>query len=269
MYALDFEYDGKRLSSFGFILCTLGTPSGSDTVSAGSKITFNKVSRCHGKMQPVIGTTYDECITATFDICKNVDIYEDLHITEDEARQIIRWLNRREMLKFRLIPDEGQSDCYYNASFNVEKVLVSKELFALELTMETDSPFGYGAVKSVEWDITDTSQSVVLEDTSDEIGYIYPSMKITCKESGTLSIHNELEGCTMQIKNCSVGEVIDIDGNTQIIRSSLPSHKIYNDFNFEFFRIGNTLSVRDNKITVSLPVKLKIEYTPIIKDTPL
>lgn len=72
----------------------------------------------------------------------------------------------------------------------------------------------------------------------------------------------------MVIKNVSVGEVITIDGPTHIITSSLDSHKLYDDFNFEFFRIGNTINNRNNRISASLPCKLEFTYSPIIKDSP-
>lgn len=134
--------------------------------------------------------------------------------------------------------------------------------------METNKPFGYGQELSVSWDVSDTTKTYVLSDMSDEIGYTYPSMVITCNRAGDLTIYNEMENCTMVIKNVSVGEVITIDGTTHIIESSLDSHNIYDDFNFEFFRIGNTINNRNNRISASLPCKLEFTYSPIIKDTP-
>lgn len=270
MYALDFEYDGQYLSDYGFVICNFGGASDMDIISAGSKITFNTVPRNTGKKYSLTGTKYDECIQATFDICKNPELYHDLRISNDEYRDIMRWLNRREFLKFQLLNEEDkeQETCYYEASFNVDKILVNKVLYGMKLTMETNKPFGYGQEQMVSWTIGDVTKSKVLSDMSDEIGYTYPSMVITINRSGDFSIHNELENCTMVIKNCTVGEVITIDGDTHIIKSSLNSHRIYDDFNFEFFRIGNTINNRNNKISVSLPCKLEFRYSPIIKDTP-
>lgn len=270
MYACDFEYDGQYLSDYGFVICTLGGTSDFDTVSAGSKITFNTVSRHNGKLYSLTSTQYSECITATFTICKNPEEYSDLRITNDEYRDIMRWLNRREFLKFQVLneDDREHETCYYEASFNVDKIMVNKVLYGLELTMETNKPFGYGQELSVAWTISDTTKTYVLSDMSDEIGYTYPSMVITCNRAGNLSIHNEMENCTMVINNVSVGEVIKIDGSTHIITTSLDSHKIYDDFNFEYFRIGNTINNRNNRISASLPCKLEFTYTPIIKDTP-
>ena len=132
--------------------------------------------------------------------------------------------------------------------------------------MQTNKPFGYGQEQRVILNISDTQKTYSFNDVSDEVGYIYPNMVIRINENGTLTLHNEMENCTMEIKNCIVGEVITIDGENQIITSTLNSHHIYDDFNFEFFRIGNTVNNRRNRITCSLPCKLEIKYSPIIKD---
>ena len=269
MFATDFEYDGYYLSDFGFTICSFNGSSGVETVSAGSKISFNTVSTHYGKHFNLAGTQYDSCITTTFSICKDTCQGDDFVITNDEYRDMMRWLNRREFLKFRLLYDEDddREPCYYDGSFNVEKIMAAQGLVGLELTLETNKPFGYGQEKYYSWTVTGGS-SVRLYDISDEVGYIYPSVVITVMEAGNLQITNDLEPCTMVIKNCSSGEVITIDGNTHIITSSLNSHKISDDFNFDYLRIGNTINNRSNNITCSLNCMLEIRFNPIIKDSP-
>lgn len=274
MRAIDFEYDNQYLSDYGFIICDFNFSSGANEVDAGSTITFNKISRHSGKRYGLSSTQYDECITTSFDICKNPDIYdpEDMEISNDEYRDIMRWLNRREFLKFQVIDDGNDNferdTCYYNASFNVNKIKINEKLCDMRLTMETDKPFGYGQEQSVSWTFSDSNVSKILSDISDEIGYTYPTVIITINRNGDLSLYNELENCTTVIKNCKVGEVITLNGDTQIITTTYASHDICNDFNFEFFRIGNTINNRNNRISVSLPCNVVIKYTPIIKDTP-
>lgn len=273
MYAIDFEYDGQYLSDYGLIICDFDYSTGMATASAGSKITFEKVSRNYGKTYSLASTRYDECVTTTFDICKNPDIYEeyeDRQISNDEYRDLMRWLNRREFLKFQVFDedDKERDTCYFNVSFNVEKIKINEVLYGLRLTLESDKPFGYGQEQYVQWNFSDTSISKILSDMSDEVGYVYPIVRIDCSANGTLSIYNELLECTTTIKNCSVGEIITLDGNTQIITSTYSSHDISNDFNYEFFKIGNTISNRNNRISVSIPCKIEIRYEPIIKDTP-
>lgn len=266
MYALDFEYDGQYLSDYGFIICDFNSNSGANIVSAGSKITFNTVSRNRGKKYGLIGTQYDECIQATFSICKNPDIFDDLCITDDEYRDLMRWLNRNEFIRFQILYDnENRDSCYYDASFNINKVTIREILYGLELTMETNRPFGYGQEYVISINANDVEKTYTFYDPSDEIGYIYPSLTILCNDDGDLTIHNDYEDCTMLIKNCKAGEVININGNALIISSSYESHNICNDFNYEFFKIGNTANNRINRISVSIPCLLEIKYCPVIK----
>ena len=274
MRAIDFEYDNRYLSDYGFIICDFNFGSGANEIDAGSTITFNKISRHSGKKYSLSSTQYDECITTSFDICKNPDIYdpEDMEISNDEYRDIMRWLNRREFLKFQVIDDGNDNferdTCYYNASFNIDKIKINEKLYGMRLKMETDKPFGYGQEQSVSWTFSDSNVSKILSDISDEIGYIYPTVIITINRNGDLSLYNELENCTTVIKNCKVGEVITLDGDTHIITTTYISHDVCNDFNYEFFRTGNTNNNRNNRISVSLPCNVVIKYTPIIKDTP-
>lgn len=272
MYALDFEYDGQYLSDYGFIICEFNGSSGVKTAAAGSKITFNTVSRHGGKQNGLIGTQYNECIQAKFHICKNPDLFDDLSISHDEYRDLMRWLNRNEFLKFQILydfkDDKTREPCCFNASFNIGKITIGDILYGLELSMETDKPFGYGEEQVYAKNISDTQMVYQIMDQSDEIGTTYVTMKITCNDSGDLSINNATECCNTVIKNCVAGEVIIIDGDTLTIVTSELNHKICNDFNYDFPRIGNTLTNRANKIMVSLPCQLEIRYRPIIKDIP-
>lgn len=269
MNAIDFEYDGQYLSDYGYIICDFNGSYGVDTISAGSELTFNTVQRYGGKLHSLTSTKYDKCITVTFDICKDPDQYEDMQINGDEFRDLMRWLNRREFLPFQIHDSELEYEtCYFNASFNIEKIKVNEKTYGLRLSMETDKPFGYGMERKIKMTFSNPDAYQILSDTSDEIGNIYPFLKITCKENGDLQLYNESCGCTTLIKNCTSGEVITIDGDTQIISSTYTTHKVYEDFNYDFFKIGNTFNNRKNKIYASKSCDVEISYKPIIKDFP-
>lgn len=269
MYATDFEYDGRLLSSYGFTICEFGGDGSLNTLDTGYNITFNKVSRNHGRKHGLASTSYEECAEATFQICKDA-CDDDFEISNDEYRELARWLNRHEFLRFRLLDETEGGDrepCYFNASFNIRKMYVADKLYGLELVAETDAPYGYGAPIEKEW-VVAAGDTVVISDMSDDIGQISPDITITCGAGGTLTVTNQKCASEMQIKNCSSGEVINIYGDTQIITSSLESHNICNDFNYEFLKIGNTHDDRRNPITISLPCTFQIKYAPIIKDIP-
>lgn len=263
--ANDFYYDGQYLSDYGFIICGEAGEVGDGVVTPGSKITFNKVARNGGKRFSLTSAKYDECYTAEFHICKK----NNAVISNDEYRDIMRWLNRREFLQLYFIDDfDNDSDtCFYNASFAIEKVYNKYQLRMLKLTMETDSPFGYGQEQTATYTIGDITKTVLLSDVSDEIGYTYPSMEITINKNGDFEMYNQTFDSLMRIKNCSVDEVITIDGDAKIISTSNEAHKatLYNDFNFEFFKFGNTIDNRSNRISFTLPCKVELRYKPIIK----
>lgn len=269
MIATDFVYDGIQLSEKKYMICDFDSSSGANVIDAGSNITFNKIKRDSGRKYSLASATYEECITATFDICKNDEFYDksQMEITSEEFQELMRWLNRRDFLKFRII-NGAHTVCYYNASFNLDKIQIGGVLYGVRLTMETDSPFGYGDERVFIRQYGNDNRSYILSNASAEIGYLYPTVKIKCLTSGDISIYNDLEQCTTTIKNCIAGEVIYMDGNTQIITTSESSHKINNDFNWEFFRVGNTIKTRNNNISANSPCELEIRYTPIVKDIP-
>jgi len=104
LYALDFEYDGRRLSDYGFIICDFNFSSGATNASIGSKITFNKVSRHHGRTHSLLSTQYDEMLTSTFHICKNPNIFDadEMEISYEEYTELIRWTHCLHGLKSKI-----------------------------------------------------------------------------------------------------------------------------------------------------------------------
>lgn len=277
MYATDFVYDDIKLSDKGYIICDFDDKSGVEIVDVGSNISFNKIKRDSGRIYTLASATYDECVTTTFDICKNDCLYDNnnMEISTQQFRELMQWLNRREFLPFRIV-DDKQTVCWYNASFNIDKIVIAGKIYGARLTMETDSPFGYDDKVARTFALSGYKLTVSVLNTSNEIGYLYPTVTVKCWTDGDLSITNSLEGSTTIIKNCSKAEVITIDGETQTIvtnnESSHTKKKIHNDFNWEFPRLGIKMIrgqvIRNNDITASLPCDITIEYRPIIKDVP-
>lgn len=272
MYAIDFEYDGQLLSEYNCIICDFDGASGAVFASAGSSITFNKVTRNFGRSNSLAGIQYDECITATFDICKdpdNIEYDEDKYFSSVEYRAIMRWLNRGSFNKFYVIYEHEDVDVsFYNASFNVEKIKIGERVCGLRLTMETDRPYAYGEEQKYNFSISGSNldEGFTVTDISDDIGDTSPIMRITCTESGDLYIENSTMGLTTIILNCSQNEEIIIDGNTMTIKTNA-NNNIWDRFNYVFPQITNSIDNRDNEFRFSMPCNVVITYTPIIKET--
>lgn len=270
MYATDFEYDGQYLSDYGFMICDPYDSSGVQRYAGGSKITFHKCKTNHGKKYNLGYAQYEECIHATITIIKNPAVCgkDNMQITNDEYRDLIRWLNRREFLKFQLLGgDEYDGEtCYYEASFNIYKLEIYGVLYGLELSVETNAPFGYGQEQICKWTVKDSGKPYILANTSDELGLLYPSLSIEILADGDFTLHNQLSDCTMKIETCKKGETIFVDPENSRIESTMRKN-ICDAWNCEYFCIENDMNTRMNPITCSLPCKIELRYIPIIKNS--
>lgn len=261
MKAYDFEYDGYKLSDFGFMLCNIGR-SGVNTISNGSQITFNKVSTRGGSKYHRISSTYDDCLESTFYICKKPCETNDYKITISESREIMKWLNRKDFHKFKILNEE-YSGIYFNASFNVNKIEYYDEFIGFELEMQTDRPYGLFDEKTFSFNGDESDWKCELTDVSDEEGYVYPEIEITIGQNGNLSVNNSLDSKEMYIGNCMQGEVIVM--KYPVVSTSNSEHKLQDDFNWEFVKVMNDYKNKVNVYTVSLPCTIKIVYSPIAK----
>lgn len=262
MIAMDFEYDGEYLKNYGFTICSINE-SGFNTITTDSQSTFNNVKLMNGKLFEITTSQYEDRLEINFQICK----YNPNHILHPishyEARELKRWLNRPSYKRFKFIQPYW-ADIYMEGSFNVRNVICGGEIFLLELTFISNRPFALHEPITHRIFTSATNESYTFFDTSDEIGYIYPDIKITCLQNGKLEITNSNENRITEIKNCSSGEIIQFTPKL-LMSTSLPSHKIQNDFNYKFFRISNSYNNRKNTLTFSLPVEVEITYCPYVK----
>jgi len=265
LIAQDFEYGGEFLSDKGYIICTLDNNAGANTIKSDSQLTFSTVAIMNGKKQEIVRSAYDDRIEFIFIIMKNPygRTQDELRITTYESRELKRWLNRPSYNKFKFIKPEWEN-IYMNGSFNVSNVEIAGETYLLELKFISDSPMAYHEDVSHKFVSSVSNNKYTLFDESDEIGYIYPDVKITCLEDGDIEIHNSNEDRTTIIKGCSKGEVITFSKELYP-QSSIPSHKIQNDFNYVFFRIANSYNNRYNELTFSRPLEIEFTYNPYVK----
>lgn len=270
MYASDFEYDGKLLSDFGFMVCQFDG-SGSTDTEKGSEIAFELASARNGMRRYVAGSSYKNTLNTTFQICKDPEYYigQDMEVTNDEFRILSRWLNRSEFLWFHSFDycEPEKQKPWFRASFTLSRIKFGEATYGIELEMTTDSPFGYGEEIVNELSFTNASLSNTLMDRSDEIGDTYPSVIITCRAAGDLVLADDITGCSCEILDCHNGEIITMSGDTMIITTSRATHDVANDFNYDFFHFGNTFDAIENTITASIPCDVELRYRPIWKDT--
>lgn len=275
MYCTNFEYGNRKLSDYNMIIGSLNGSGGNEIVSSGADIVFNQIRPSGSSHFNLYSSTYQEAFISTFQIVKNpCKCQRNYYLTPTEVSNIQRWLCRKGYNKFKILQD-GYEDIHWHATFSSKQILSNGKITGLELTLYTDAPYAYHDRVKCPFQVeknTGTAKSGVepghdftLYDTSDEIGWIYPDVKITMMEPGDFTLINSLDNKLMKINNVISGEVIYIDGRNQIISSSVQDHTICNDFNFYFPRIINTCQNNKNDFTVSLSCNIIFYYSPICK----
>lgn len=260
MKVYDFEYDGLVLSDMGYMLCEFDF-NGTKTISNGSQITFNTIKTSHGQKQELVSIEYAECIGTTLQICKNPCAIENTEITIDELRQLTRWLNRKGFFKFKLLAPEYY-DFYFEATFNVSKIEIGGRLYGIQLQMVTNRPFAISEPITIKINNSEPYEKHTIHNISDEEGSLDVYAEIKVLQDGDLIIRNGFTDKQTVITNCKKDEIITM--NNPVITSSL-SHKLQNDFNWNYIKLFNTFTNRKNDFTISLPCEIKLTYYPIIK----
>jgi hypothetical protein len=255
------------------MICHFDSSSGVSSADAGSEISFTTASAHSGKRWFKVGSEYKKCLSTTFQICKDPKLFTDGDdvITAEEFRQLSRWLNRREFLWFHAYDwcDPEVKRPWVRASMNLERIDVGNETVGVEISVTTDSPFGYGdeVTKILEFKAGELEQTFY--DLSDEIGEYYPEMEVKTGAAGTFTLANEMTGCSCEVENCASGETLYFSGESMIIETDSDTHAktLANDFNYDYFSIGNKQDDRANVITAGAPCTVTLKYRPILKDT--
>lgn len=264
MVVKDFEYANEFLSDWGYEICEFDTSNGFETINTDSQITFDSVSQNNGKYFPLTTSYYSDHIEITFQICKVRCPDGIIPFTIFEVRELKRWLNRPTFHKFKLIQQDW-ADIYMEGSFNISEIKFNDSTYGLELNFISNRPFALHEPITYKFELNNDDNSYIFLDKSDEIGYIYPNITLTCLSSGNLELSNTQEpGRKTIINNVSKNEIISCNPNL-LISTSLLSHQIQNDFNFKFFRVANYYGNRKNIITSSIPVRIELTYSPYVK----
>lgn len=268
----DFEFANRRLSDFGCIMCNIGSDSGLRDVDIGNDITFNTVKNNQSSLHKNTSSTYGSVYSVTFDIIKNPcgNDKENVIMSLDETRNIVKWLNRRDYYKFKMYGNDPTiMSLIYFGSFNVKQKMIGSEIIGLSVTFTSNSPYALSEKKTVGFNVSEENQKIYLFGDGDEYGNIYPVVKILFKKAcDEFTITNHNTSTTVYLRNCKEGEMITIDGEHKIITTDNDTHKktLYNDFNYEYLNIFiDENDYNENEYEVSSPCLITIEYYPVRK----
>ena len=266
MYAKDFEFDRRCLSDFGFTCITWnGDPNASSNVANIEFTTKRPFNRSKWNYH---ASNWSEPLTATFEIAMLDCEHDSLrHLTPYELSHIMRWINRRDgYKKFRLIGQHGYQNIYFNVQINARPLRHRGMVYALELSLVCDRPFG---IKHYEEDFTISSANgkFTIEDVSDDVGTTPITMFIVPSRSGELTISNSMGGHVTSIKDCTSGVSILLNGEDLIAieDTTNATTPFARRFNYRFPTLKNTYEETTNVFTVSLPCTIHVEWDSPVK----
>lgn len=282
MYCTDFEYDGKRLSEYGMMICSFNGSEDLETVSSGADISFQQLRSGTSDNFNLYSSVYESPYTITFQICRNPCLSnEHMDIHPEEISAIQKWLCRKKYHKFK-IDQDAYRNYYWNSVFSSKQIMQNGKIVGLELAMYADSPYAYFEDIVLEFECEPDIAFTIFSE-SDEEGWVYPYIEIIClgndennenlhsdqiysMQTNSLEISNSMDHKITRIDNCRENETIIIDGKNLIISSSDSAHtSLANDFNYYFPRIFNTFENSKNIFKTNMHCILKFRYSPIKK----
>ena len=234
-----------------------------------SEMSYENIQAPRSDIRRIIGTKYDNVYTRTIGIIKNPcgGDQEDFYLTNDDISEMTKWLCRKTYRWFRWVDDDDLTDeVWHEVKFNVANEEIGGRVTGLNLTIETNRPYGLTRNIKNKWDTTSNSRHIVII-KSDEEGYIYPDMTIKVKEGGDISFTNLFDDRQTEIKNCAGGEIITIHGGDVLqIESSNENHDLSLDFNYVFPRFVSTYETNSNNVfTATGAAEVLMEYRGIRK----
>ena len=256
----DFLFDGELLSDHGFMICSF---SNSDRQWSGGDITFTTGKAPNTDKQNFYTSVYDTPLSCTFSICKRVCNHEHYELTSEEQSNIVRWLCREDGYHWMQFDIPEYEDVYFNVYFTATPYLFNNKVIGFDLTMTTDSPYGYSKLMTKQFTLTNEAPKIIFQNYSDKIGNISPKCTIIPKNNGSLIIKSGINGSynITEIENVIKATIV-LDKDNDFF-----SGFDYNNFNFKFPIISNSYRDRNTyfeKIS-GVDFDMKVEYRLIRK----
>lgn len=180
-------------------------------------------------------------------------------LTAEDAHLISRWLfGKQNFAKLQIMQYDLQ-DIYFNAFLTKPQTLyVGNTIRGFQAHVTCDAPWAWCFPKTTTYTYTTPNVNVttIINNTSDNNFYTYPSMVITVGafSNATINIINTTDNSRLfSFTGMSAGEVLTVNNDLQIITSSTGLLRLSN-FNKHWFRLlqgVNSVNIQGEVASVS------------------
>ena len=260
-----FTYDGIHSANFGLMIADFDDSSTTETLAFSPTLHTIKPTKSIRFFHA--GVTYDEMPQHTF------SILSELPLSEVTRREVLVWLTGRNSFKPLQIHQPDLQDYYYRCVFtDIQIIFVNGHCHGFRVTANFDSPYQYGAKSIKEINVSSSSQEITLYNSSDKLGYSYPTIEFTATSGGSLSIKNKTDNEKTQgnraliYDNIKISETIYIDNEIRHITSSEGGHKLQNLTSKHWLRLlpeSNTLEISGTArgaLTIACPTYIMMGF---------
>lgn len=223
-----FVYDNTSCDEYGLTCVTFSSTGLQTIASQESEIQSQKSVK--NDIFHIVSQEYTKPLTYTLQVIN----HDASPTSEFQEREIKKWLCQKGKYKPFSILEKRYADTWFFANINNPKSIYICDTIGMEFTVTTNAPFAFSDLRDKTWIMEPND---IIEDfyvDSDEELPIYPDIIIIPNESGKLTLTNQSIADaqnTLIIENCVAGEEIIIECGYPHISSSIPSHRIFDDFN--------------------------------------
>lgn len=269
IWAESFVLNGIPCEKYGLMICDFDMNNGKNESTAGSEIELKTSKIPMSNKWTLYNSNYSKPLEFKITVCKMDKT--SIHILEQSA--INRWLSsiQNSYQWFQFVQSDYEGIFFRVKCTEINNISISNINYGMEIAFICDAPYGYSQEYTTVYSGTNDGINVTFIDNSDDIGELFPLMRLNVKNDGDISICNNLTmdiddtNTWFKIKNCKKGEVVTVDCEKEIITTTLPSHKIYNDFGWIWFSFYNNLNTRRNNLTILGDVEVTFTYRFIRK----
>jgi hypothetical protein len=239
IYGQDIIIGNFRASDFNLMLGSLDYDDSAEN-EMGNDIAIAEQFIGRNPVPVYLDYTYSEKLKPTITLIKNnCHDASDFELSEYEIRYVLRLITgQHDYLWMKIITDDISEDNWYKVKV-IRTALLKRgnKNIGLKIEMECDSQFGYSSIQTIRINENSYSSFNIFNNSDDIYTYLLPTTIITMHEAGNLEIKNSTEGWSTIITNLSVGEVITMDSEKQILTSTVNhTTSLINEFNLHWIR---------------------------------
>lgn len=255
VYGKDVIIGDFRASDFNLMLGAIDYNEKAED-EMGNDITIAEQFIGRNPVPVYLDYTYNGKLKPTITLIKyNCHNGGDYELTEFEVRHILRLITGQHGYVWMKVftEDPGEDTWYKVKVINTSLVRLSGKNIGLKIEMECDSQFGYSPIQTIKITENAYSNFTIFNNSDDIYTYLLPTVQITVKEKGNLELINNTEGWHTFINNLSVGEIVTMNSEKQIIKSTV-GHKtaLINDFNLHWVRFVNGVNLYSASLACDL-----------------